>query len=273
MLDQLLSWDTSIFQAVNGYAGDWTLDRIVDYSSNNNLLKCMPFVAPLWYFWFQRDDRQSERRDAVICLIFGVLITLIVNRALASFLPFRVRPMYASGIAFHALSLSPNLSLENWSSFPSGNATFFFAIAAGVYFIHRSLGVYLAAYAAIFVCIPRIYEGVHYPGDIAVGAATGVVVMIAVMMMPLTRRLFFSEQIRKWADIHSGIFAVMFFVTTFEMVMLYGDLRDPADAVAHLLQVKGIIARVEGPIFMLGASCIVVIVSSALLYQRYRARK
>src|SRR5262249_3685790 len=146
-------------------------------------------------------------------------------------------------------------------------------IATGVFFISRRLGAYLAAHALVFVCIPRIYEGIHYPGDIIVGAGIGVAVMIAVMTMPLTRRLVFSEQIRKWADIHSGLFAVVFFLTTFEMMILYDDLRDVLIRVAHLLHAKGIVARVEGAIFILGTTSIAVTAAGARLYQRYRGRK
>jgi membrane-associated phospholipid phosphatase len=273
MLMQFLSWDTALFQAVNGFAGDWTLDRIVYFTDSDYLLRCIPFVAPLWYFWFQPGSRQNERRDATICLIFGVLVALIVNRALASFLPFRVRPMYVDGIDFHRMSLPSNLNMVGWSSFPSDNATFYFAVATGIYFICRALGGYLIAHAIVFVCLPRVYEGIHYPGDIIVGAAIGVVMMIPVMTAPLTRRLFFCQYIRKWAEMHGGLFAVLFFVTTFEMVILYDDLRVVLIRVANFLHAKGMVARVEGTIFILGSVCLAAMAVGAAIYSRYFRRK
>jgi membrane-associated phospholipid phosphatase len=269
MLAQLFSWDTSLFQAVNGFAGDWTLDRIVNFTQSNYLLRCVPFLAPLWYFWFQPGNRQNERRDAIICLIFGLLVALVVNRALASFLPFRVRPMYTDGIDFHPMSLTSNPNMVGWSSFPSDNATFYFAAATGIYFMCRALGTYLIAHAVVFVCLPRVYEGIHYPSDIIVGAAIGVVVMIPVMTMPLTRRLFFCQYIRNWAGMHGGLFAMLFFAATFEMVVLYDDVREVLIGVAHFLHAKGMIARVESTIFILGSTCLAVMAASASIYYRY----
>jgi len=273
MLAQLLSWDTSLFHVVNGLAGDWTLDRIVNFIQSNYLLRCIPFVAPLWYFWFQPGNRQNERRDAVICLIFGVLAALIVNRALASFLPFRVRPMYAAGIDFHPMSFPSNPDMVGWSSFPSDNATFYFAVATGIYVMCRAFGAYLIAHAIVFVFLPRVYQGIHYPGDIIVGAAIGAAVMIPVMTTPLTRRLFACQYIRKWAERHSGLFAVLFFVTTFEMIILYDDLRGVLISVANFLHAKGMVARVEGTIFVLGTVCLAVMVTGATIYSRYFRRQ
>lgn len=269
MLAHLLSWDTSLFQAINGFAGDWTLDRIVGFIQANYLLRCLPFLAPLWYFWFQPGARQNERRDAIICLIFGVLVALVITRALASFLPFRARPMYADGVDFHRTSFGQDLSFVGWSSFPSDNAAFYFAIATAIYFISRALGAYLIAHAIVFVCLPRVYEGIHYPSDIIVGAGIGVAVMIPVMTLPLTRRLVFCEQIRKWAEMHSGLFAMVFFVTTFEMVVQYIDVRGVLIKVADFLRAEGVVARVEGAIFIMGSTCLAVLAAGASIYYRY----
>jgi membrane-associated phospholipid phosphatase len=273
MLAQLFSWDLALFQAVNGFAGDWTLDRIVNFIQSDYLLRCIPFLAPLWYFWFQPGNRQNERRDVIICVIFGVLVALVVNRALASFLPFRVRPMHADGIDFHPMSLASNPDIVGWSSFPSDNATFYFAVATGIYFMCRGLGAYLIAHAIVFVCLPRVYEGLHYPSDIIVGAAIGVAVMIPALTMPFARRLFFCQFIRKWAAMHSGLFAALFFVTAFEMVILYDDVRGGLMAVAHFLHANGMVTRVEGTTFILGSVFFAVMAGSASIYYRYVRRQ
>jgi hypothetical protein len=97
--------------------------------------------------------------------------------------------------------------------------------------------------------------------------------MIAVMTMSFTRRLVFCEQIRAWAERHDGIFAIVFFVVTFEMMVLYDDLRVVLIRIAHLLHAKGIVARVEELIFVIGTTSIIVIATSAYLFNRYFRQK
>jgi len=59
------------------------------------------------------------------------------------------------------------------NSFPSGHASFFFAMATVVYLFNKKLG-YLFFAGAFLISVARIYVGVHYPFDILAGAAVGI---------------------------------------------------------------------------------------------------
>ena len=62
---------------------------------------------------------------------------------------------------------------ETSSSFPSGHATFFFALAFGVYLTNRRWGrVYLVL--AALVGLARIFVSIHWPLDILAGAGLGI---------------------------------------------------------------------------------------------------
>jgi membrane-associated phospholipid phosphatase len=272
MMAQLFSWDKGLFEAVNGFAGGWLLDETVRFTLGNYLLRCIPLL-PLWYFWYQPGSRQNERRDAVICLIVGALVALVANRGLSGLLPFRIRPMYAEGITFYPLAGTSTRVYENWSSFPSDNATFFFALATGIYFMCRALGAYLFVHAVLLVCLPRVYAGIHYPSDIVVGAAIGIVTIIPVMTISRTRRLFFCQHIRQWADIYAGLFAALFFVVTFEMAVLFDDVRFVFIGVARLLHAKGMVVREEATIFIVGFICLAVTAACVAAYSRYFRRR
>ena len=67
-------------------------------------------------------------------------------------------------------------------SFPSGHASFYFALAAGVYLYNKKAG-YLYFASAVLMGFARIFAGVHWPIDIAVGAILGIMTAIAVRFM------------------------------------------------------------------------------------------
>lgn len=61
----------------------------------------------------------------------------------------------------------------NQASFPSGHASFFFALAAAVYFHDKKTGT-LFLLAAFLISLARVFAGVHWPLDIIAGAVVGV---------------------------------------------------------------------------------------------------
>lgn len=89
---------------------------------------------------------------------------------------------YVLKIIFHAprpfvthLDVIPLVSESWYSSFPSGHATLFFALATAIYLYDKRAGAVFFVLAVI-IALSRIVAGVHYPGDILAGAVIGVVV-------------------------------------------------------------------------------------------------
>ncbi len=62
---------------------------------------------------------------------------------------------------------------ESGYSFPSGHASFFFALSAAVYIFNKKLGI-IFFISSIIMGLTRIYAGVHWPADILGGAIVGV---------------------------------------------------------------------------------------------------
>lgn len=60
-----------------------------------------------------------------------------------------------------------------YSSFPSGHATVFFALATTTYLYHKRLGYFFFG-CAVLIALSRVFAGVHYPGDIVAGTAIGI---------------------------------------------------------------------------------------------------
>ena len=160
--------DVSIYRALNGFCGtSATLDRFVYHLAGPTGLILLGLFGLLW---FRPDGNQIRRRQALILVIPAVALALVLNRTISTVLPFRVRPMYALGTA--TPSYPWTFDLENWSSFPSDNATYLFAIAACLFVVSRYAGIVFGLFGAL-VCVGRIYFGIHYPSDIAAGALLG----------------------------------------------------------------------------------------------------
>jgi len=62
---------------------------------------------------------------------------------------------------------------ETSGSFPSGHATFFFALAMAIFFFHKKWSILFFA-GVTLIGVARIIAGVHWPIDILVGAIIGI---------------------------------------------------------------------------------------------------
>ena len=121
-------------------------------------------LAGLWFFG--KNERRLKNRLAVLAGFASVFLSRIVFVGLFRIFYFRPRP-------FVALDFQPLFNHANESSFPSGHAAIFFALATGVYFYNKKLGLFFFS-AAILIGLARITGGVHWPSDIVAGAIVGI---------------------------------------------------------------------------------------------------
>lgn len=66
----------------------------------------------------------------------------------------------------------PLFPYGGFNSFPSGHATLFAALAAGIYLSHKQVGIVFGI-MAFLIAVTRVISGVHFPIDILVGWALG----------------------------------------------------------------------------------------------------
>lgn len=220
------SFDLFVFHAFNGLAGNWTFDRLANFEETNDLLKGALLLALYFFFWFREGTGQEERRLTIISVVAGAFLALVVNRALAAGLPFRVRPMYMGGIGYREPSIAVNYNLENWSSFPSDMATYFFALAFGLVYFARRLALMMMAYTIVVIFVPRLYLGIHFASDIIAGALIGAVGVWA-MRNRLTDRIL-GRPILAFGRSHPAAFHMLMFLIAFEMAVIFMHVRHAA---------------------------------------------
>jgi membrane-associated phospholipid phosphatase len=260
----LQEFDLWLFHLVNAWSGSWTLDRIVGYEEGNNFFKGGLLLIAYWWFWFagSGESREADRRK-IIAVFVGALAALVLNRALSAAFPFRIRPMFAAGIGYRPPSIAFPMNLEDWSSFPSDTATYFCALAFGLFLFSRRLGAAFLAYVAIWMELPRLYLGIHYPSDLIAGAALGVAGVwgaVAARDGVLGRRL--AAPMLAAERRHQAAFYAAAFALSYEMAMIFDDVRNVVRGAVRAAKFAGYVAINEGmALFVVGA---VVLLAVAL---------
>ena len=204
-------------------------DRIVVLFSENQLLKGGVLVTIFWWGWFKSNKNQAQVRVHMISTLFSCFIAIITARALALLLPFRFRPLHEKGLNFLLPYGMVPTTLEHWSSFPSDHATLFYTLSTGMFFISKKIGTIAIAYTTLFIALPRIYLGLHYPTDIIAGALIGI--MIAFLCNKTTFDENVSQPVLSWSSLKPEIFYPIFFIITFQIA----DTFDSSRAIVRFL--------------------------------------
>lgn len=116
---------------------------------------------------------ELKRKWREIILVF---LTAIFARGITEVLKYIV----GAGRPFVELQNVIALVPESaYSSFPSGHATFYMALAVAIYLYHKRAG-YIFIFFTLIIGLARIAVGVHYPIDILAGFIIGIFIPILV---------------------------------------------------------------------------------------------
>ncbi len=230
------AFDTNIVSFFNHLSQrSWIFDHLV-VLLDHDLFKGGVIMAVLWWGWFATCGDQRTRRGYLLSAIVAGMIAVALARGLALSLPFRERPLHVESLAFRVpLGLNQE-TLEGWSSFPSDHAALFFALATGVFFASRRLGIFAYLWAIFVVCLPRLYLGEHWPTDLIAGAAIGSLTGAVVCASPL--RTWLGRYAETWERRHAPSMYVALFLLTTQTSQLFSDSRGVVrflhDAARHL---------------------------------------
>ena len=235
------SFDTRIMLFVNQFVHrSYAFDQMMVYASEGPLLTGGVVMALLWWAWGQSREERKDRETIIFALLGSIFVGLLA-RALALTIPFRVRPLHNLELHLRLpYGLDPS-TLIGWSSFPSDHAAVYFCLATGVWLVSRQLGIIAIADAALIICFPRLYEGIHYPTDLIAGAALGIGVASLVRIDRL--RIAVMRPVWSWHEQYPGPFYALLFLFSAEVGSGFALVRDLLKGSVHLLQSNGFALR------------------------------
>ncbi len=181
--------DWTLFQDVNRFAQHtgWLHGVARTYASLGVGLFAAALAAAA-LVTVRRDVRAFTR---TVWAAIAALVVLALNQPVAS-LVGRARPYTTHP---HVLTL---VTRGTDPSFMSDHSVVAGAVAAGLYFAVRSIGI-ATIVAAIIMAFMRVYVGAHYPGDVVAGLAFGALVAAAGIpvadryLVPITERVLSSR--------------------------------------------------------------------------------
>ena len=155
---------------------DWQIFYFFNRLSGKNIfLDCLTifFAQYSGYFLllilvFLLLKKYKKYKNLVFVSLGSALVSRFLFTELIRHLYFRSRPFVENSV---------NLLIYHkpTASFPSGHTSFYFALSTVVYLYNKKLGTFFFL-VSFLMGISRIYCGLHWPSDILVGAAIGVLV-------------------------------------------------------------------------------------------------
>lgn len=175
----MLFYDLAIFSYINGFADHW---RAVNYIGIFLAEYLQYFLAVLLaaFFFYPIKDREKNRQMVLVAITSALISRFVVKNFLVLFIS-RPRPYM---VVPSAHKLIATTFLDNFQSFPSGHALFFFSLATAVCFYNKKLGIFLFACATL-MGLARVFCGVHYLSDVMGGAIIGIAVAFIVQRLYL----------------------------------------------------------------------------------------
>ena len=220
--------DFALMHWVNQFVGRWPwFDLAVYHVSGSEFLKGIAIVTVYWYFLFaharqETEPKEVEARATLLTVLILVVPAMVVARALARMLPYRERPFFDPALHFQWPYHVDADQFIRWSSFPSDHAALFSALAMGLYFRSKRVGLAMFVYVLLVTFFPRIYMGYHWPTDILAGFVLGILVAY-VALIPTVKR--WSKWLYEECNKYSGVYAALLFLLTYEIGTLFNGPR------------------------------------------------
>jgi undecaprenyl-diphosphatase len=218
------AFDLNLMTYINQFSQySWRIDKMICFLSDSRLFKGGVLITIAWWAWFKSDERQLHNREHIISTMFCCFLAPAFTKILAVILPFRFRPLHEKSLVFVVPYGMERTILDGWSSFPSDHAVLFFTLSAGLLFVSGKAGAFALAYTALFIALPRIYLGLHYPTDIIAGAFIGITTALFGNIYLVSNKILKSVATRSYSN--PDFFYPVFFLLTYQIADMFNGFR------------------------------------------------
>ena len=213
------SWDVALVLFFNKFCGKsqfW--DTLALLFLSVDALRTAILVAltvGIWQYGKSKLDINAQRR--VLYILFSIILTLGVIEILNALIDSQ-RPIVALGnLIYNPITTSDTQSLwrEGWvrnpkhGSFPSDTVALLATMTCGLFLWNRLLGIGAFLFILITGVFPRLYFGLHYPSDMALGVVIAISSSFVIEKISLFKS--FSEKILKIENRFPYLFGVLSF--------------------------------------------------------------
>jgi len=167
-----MAFDLSVFNFLFGFARKFqSLDKLGIF-----LAEYLPYILILFTLFLFFRQKNWKRR---IYFLSFIILSLILSRGLIT---ETIRFFYHQPRPFIVLNIEPLINHDTTSSFPSGHASAYFALALAIFYLNKKLGWWFLI-SSLLMGIARIFVGIHWPTDILGG------IVIALLSVLLVKKI------------------------------------------------------------------------------------
>jgi len=173
--------DKYLFDLINQFAGKWDwLDKFAIF-----LAIYSEYVLLLILIVFLVLKFKERWKMGTIALISAIVSRFVLCSGIRM-LWFKPRPFVLENV-----NMLVNYDGKE-ASFPSGHASFYFALSTVVYLYNKKLGIFFYIFT-VFMTLSRVFIGIHWPFDILFGALLGI--LVGLIGDKIFRKLFKPKEI------------------------------------------------------------------------------
>lgn len=157
--------DLVIFNFLHSFAGrSAVLDNVIIFFANY-----LPYILVISLIFFLKNATDYSFKKKILISIYFALSVIVSRGIIGETIKF----FYARLRPFLTLGFEPLFFINSYA-FPSGHASFFFALSFAVFHFNRKWGIWFLIFSFING-VSRVISGVHWPSDILGGIVVGAI--------------------------------------------------------------------------------------------------